>query len=72
MLFWNSVVRKAILLNLIEKDIEQYGVLKLTEEGKKFIKKSVSTKIVLNNKFEPGEDDDDEIISLNEKTGNVF
>jgi ATP-dependent DNA helicase RecQ len=71
MLFWNSVVRKAILLNLIEKDIEQYGVLKLTEEGKKFVKKSVSAKIVLNHKFEEGEDDD-EMVQLNGRSENVL
>ena len=71
MVFWNSVVRKAILLNLIEKDIEQYGVLKLTEEGKKFIKKPASAKIVLNHKFEDGEDDDD-AVQLNGKSGNVL
>lgn len=71
MVFWNSVVRKAILLNLLEKDIEQYGVLKLTEEGKKFVKKPVSSKIVLNHKFEDGEDDDD-AVQLNGKSGSVL
>ena len=70
MVFWNSVVRKAILLNLIEKDIEQYGVLKLTEEGKKFIKKPLSSKIVLNHKFEDGEDDEE--VTLNGKSGSVL
>jgi len=70
MLFWNSVVRKAILQNLLEKDIEQYGVLKLTEEGKKFIKKPVSVKIVLNNKFEEGEEDED--VQLSGKSGSVL
>lgn len=71
MLFWNSVVRKAILLNLLEKDIEQYGILKITEEGKKFIKKPYSVKIVLNNKFEDGDDDED-TVQLNGKSGNVI
>jgi ATP-dependent DNA helicase RecQ len=71
MVYWNSVVRKAILLNLLEKDIEQYGVLKLTEEGKKFIKKPQSTKMVLNHKFEDGEDDED-TVQLNGKSGNVL
>jgi ATP-dependent DNA helicase RecQ len=70
MLFWNSVMRKAILSNLLEKDIEQYGVLRLTEEGKKFIKKPSTLKIILNNRFEEVEDDDD--ITLNGKTGNVL
>jgi len=71
MVFWNSVVRKAILLNLLEKDIEQYGVLKLTEEGKKFIKKPTPASIVLNHKFEDVEDDD-ETVTLSGKTGNVL
>lgn len=71
MVFWNSVVRKAILLNLLEKDIEQYGVLKLTESGKKFIKKPNSAKIVLNHKFEDG-DDDDEVTTGNKSGGNVL
>ncbi|HOU46969.1 MAG TPA: HRDC domain-containing protein, partial [Chitinophagales bacterium] len=71
MVYWNSVVRKAILLNLLEKDIEQYGVLKLTEEGKKFIKKPQSAKMVLNHKFEDGEDDED-TVQLNGKSGNVL
>ncbi len=71
MVFWNSVVRKAILLNLLEKDIEQYGVLKLTEEGKRFVKKPTSATIVLNHKFEDGEDDDD-AIQLNGKSGSVL
>ncbi len=71
MVYWNSVVRKAILLNLIEKDIEQYGVLKLKELGKNFIKKPTSATIVINHKFEDSEDDD-ETITLNGKTGNVL
>jgi len=71
MVFWNSVVRKAILLNLLEKDIEQYGVLKLTEQGKNFIKKPTSATIVLNHKFEESEDDDD-VVVLNGKSGTVL
>lgn len=70
MLFWNSVVRKAILLNLLEKDIEQYGILKLTDNGRKFLKKPSSVRIILNNKFEEGEDDDEPV--LNAKAGNVL
>jgi len=60
--FWNSLVRQLLLANLIRKDIEEYGLLKLTELGGKFIKKPTTFKIVLNNLFEEAnaEDDDDE------------
>jgi ATP-dependent DNA helicase RecQ len=61
-LFWNSLVRQAMLETLIEKDIEEYGLLKLTEKGKKYLKKPSSFTFVLNNVFadENAEDDDAE------------
>jgi len=37
--FWSSVIRQMLIKNLIAKDIDNYGVLKITEEGKKFLKK---------------------------------
>lgn len=59
-LFWNSLVRQAMLEKIIEKDIEEYGLLKLTAKGKKFIKKPSSFKIVLNQVFDDANADDDE------------
>ncbi len=59
-LFWNSLVRQAMLEKLIEKDIEEYGLLKLTTKGQKFIKKPTSFKIVLNQVFDDTNADDDE------------
>lgn len=58
--FWNSLVRQMLLRNLIRKDIEEYGLLKFTEAGVKFMKKQSSFKIVLNNLFEEANEDDDE------------
>lgn len=55
-LFWNSIVRQTLLNNLIIKDIENYGVIKLSPEGKKFLKKPRSIMLALNRDFE-GEDD---------------
>lgn len=57
---WNSLVRQMLLENLIKKDIEEYGLLKMTEKGEKFIKKPVSFKIVLNNLYEEAQFDEDE------------
>ncbi len=36
--FWRSVIYQILLLGLLKKDIEKYGVLKITEKGKKFLK----------------------------------
>lgn len=56
----NSMVRQMLLENLLKKDIEEYGLLKVTDKGEKFLKKPTSFKIVLNNLFEDAQFDEDE------------
>jgi len=58
--YWNSLVRQMLLHELIEKDIVEYGVLKLTKKGLAFLKKPASFYIVLNNLFEEAHADDEE------------
>ncbi|WP_018628394.1 DNA helicase RecQ [Niabella aurantiaca] len=58
-LFWNSLIRQMLLEGLLKKDIEEYGVLKITPAGNSFLKKPRSLSIVLNNKFEEAWDDDE-------------
>ena len=58
--FWNSLVRQMLLEGLLQKDIEEYGVLKITKKGHDFLKKPKSFKIVLNNLFEDANEDDEE------------
>jgi len=54
-LFWHSILRQAILQNLLYKEIEQYGLLKLTDEGKDFITKSHKIEIPMNRDFSTAE-----------------
>jgi ATP-dependent DNA helicase RecQ len=58
--FWNSLIRHMLLEGLLSKDIEDYGVLKITKAGEAFAKKPKSFKIVLNNLYEEANADDDE------------
>jgi ATP-dependent DNA helicase RecQ len=58
--FWNSLIRQMLLHGLLQKDIEEYGVLKFTKKGTDFLKKPKSFKIVLNNTYEEANADDDE------------
>jgi ATP-dependent DNA helicase RecQ len=58
--FWNSLVRQMILEGLLRKDIEEYGVLKLTKKGEDFLKKPKPFPIVMNNLYEDVYDDDDD------------
>jgi ATP-dependent DNA helicase RecQ len=58
--FWNSLIRQMLLEGLLKKDIEEYGVLKMTKKGEDFYKKPKSFKIILNNLFEEANEDDEE------------
>ena len=57
---WNSLVRQMLLENLLQKDIEEYGLIMVTPKGDKFLKKPTSFKMVLNNLFEDANADDEE------------
>jgi len=58
--FWFSLLRQMMVEDLIRKDIEEYGLLKLTDKGKAFLKKPYSIKLSLNHKFEDADGDDDD------------
>ena len=49
--FLNAVIRQAIIAGYINRDIENYGLLKLTDKAKAFLKKPTSFKIVEDNEF---------------------
>jgi ATP-dependent DNA helicase RecQ len=59
--FWNSLIRQMMLEGMIRKDIEEYGLLKITEKGQKFHKKPYSIQVALNHKYEEATGDDDEV-----------
>ncbi|HPV16504.1 MAG: DNA helicase RecQ [Bacteroidales bacterium] len=40
--YWNMVIRQALIAKLLTKDIENYGLLKLTEKGMQFLEKPTS------------------------------
>ena len=49
---WNPLIRHALISGLLKKDVENYGLLKITAEGKRFIKKPHSFEIVKDNEFD--------------------
>ncbi len=52
---WNAVIRQALIAGYIKKDVENYGLLKITDEGRDFMKNPKSFMIVEDKEF-----DDDE------------
>lgn len=54
----HAVIRQALIAGYISKDIENYGLLKLTAAGKEYIKNPVSFQIVKDTEFEEDEEDE--------------
>lgn len=49
---WNAVIRQALIAGYIVKDVENYGLLKISPDGRKFIKEPKSFMIVEDKEFE--------------------
>ncbi len=48
---WNAVLRQALLAGYLEKDVENYGVIKVTDKGQKFLQKPKKFEIVEDRNF---------------------
>ncbi len=67
--YWNAVARHAVILGLLSKDIESYGLLKVTKTGRDFMKKPWSIMITRDHDYEGAESEDDDDIALNGANG---
>ncbi|MCK5637566.1 MAG: RecQ family ATP-dependent DNA helicase [Flavobacteriaceae bacterium] len=65
--FWMALIRQVLVSNLLYKEIEQYGVLKLTENGENFINNPVSFMMTKDHIY--SEEDDASIITNAKGTG---
>jgi ATP-dependent DNA helicase RecQ len=55
--FLNAVIRQATIAGYLERDVENFGMLRLTPKGKKFIEKPTTFKIVEDNDFSEVEEE---------------
>ncbi len=60
--YFEAVIRQCLIAGLIHKEVENYGVLKVTKKGKEFIENPHSFMLIKEHEYE-GDDDDDAIIS---------
>lgn len=59
--FWNAALRQSLVAGLIYKDIESYGIVKLTDEGRAFLAQPTSFMLIKEHDYSNDEDDDDVI-----------
>jgi len=56
-IYWKSLIRQAVLNNFLAKDIDQYGLLMLTESGRRFIENPYGIRFILNKPMESATED---------------
>jgi len=56
--YWNAVIRQALIENLLLKDIENYGLLKVSPEGMKYLKKPYKIMVAKDHDFLNDEEED--------------
>lgn len=57
--FWKSIIRQTLLNEFIAKDIENIGLLKLTDKGRNFLEQPYSFKLTRDHDFSDVDEDDD-------------
>ncbi len=60
--YWTSLIRHMLLEGMLEKDITEHGVLKISKTGISYLKKPVSLKLVMSNLFEDANEDDEDAV----------
>lgn len=55
---WGPVIRQALIAGYLKKDVESYGVLKLTASGNRYISNPKDFMVVLDREFRPEDEDD--------------
>jgi ATP-dependent DNA helicase RecQ len=54
--FWNAVIRQALIAKLLKKDIENYGLLKVTQKGHKFLEEPKSFWLIQDHDYDMEEE----------------
>ncbi len=56
--YWNAVIRQLLVAGLLQKEIENYGILKVSDAGKEYLENPKSFMITLEHDFEMEDDDE--------------
>ena len=66
--FWNAVVRQAVFRKFLVKDIETYGVLKMTEAGNEFLRNPYRIMVKRDHSFRDEDQDDIDTVMASQHT----
>ncbi len=70
--FWGSIVRQVTILGFLEKDIENYGILKLSQRGEEYLKDSYPITLSRDHDFDKDSEEDTEEKDMNTNGGKAY
>lgn len=59
--FWNAVIHQGLVLHFLDKEIESYGLMSVTDAGREFLKNPYELMLTEDRVFVEGDDDDDDV-----------
>ena len=62
--YWTSLIRQMLLEGLLDKNITEHGILKISKAGHAFLKKPVSFSMVMGNFYEDANEDDEDAAAV--------
>lgn len=62
--FWAAVIRQGLILHFLDKNIEHYGLISVTEAGRKFLQSPYPIMLTEDREFVDGEDDNEDDSTL--------
>ncbi len=70
--YWNTILRQALVNGFIKKEIETYGVIRISDEGRKFIEKPFPFMIAEDTNFDDDTTEDEDLIVAGKNGGAAF
>jgi ATP-dependent DNA helicase RecQ len=67
--YWGAVIRQGLILGLIDKNIENYGLLGINAKGLAYLEKPFPVTVTLDHEYEAGDDDEDAPIAAGKGSG---
>ncbi len=62
--YWTAIIRQGLVHKMLSKDIENYGILKITKEGRDFIKKPYPLLLVKDHDYDAADDEEAEAMAM--------
>ncbi len=67
--FWGAVVRQALILGLVDKNIENYGLLAVNGAGEEYMKRPYDIQMALDHNYDDEEQDDAAVVTAGKGGG---